>query len=78
GLLTESGRLFIDQSALFNNGRWELQVKDTADSEIRATHNWWGTPQTEEVRVKGTLDLRPILDTPPDFDFVHLWMQDQF
>lgn len=76
GLLLDSSRLALSQCSLFNNGDWDLKSDSQSGPLIQAANNWWGTAHPEELRVQGEMDLKPLLDSPPDFQFVSSWMNE--
>ncbi len=76
GLLLESSRLTLAESSLYNNGEYELKAENNAEKEIAAARNWWGTAEEEQLRVQGEVPVRPLLDSPPRFDFLQLWMNE--
>ncbi len=78
GLLLEATCLKMTSSSLCNNGRWDLMAKKVDSCLIQAAGNWWGTADDGEIRVQGQLDLSPTLDSPPSFEFMHIWMTEPF
>jgi hypothetical protein len=76
GLFLERTRLNLAESSLYNNGSYDLKAEATGPNEVAAEMNWWGTAKEEALRVQGDIPVQPLLDSPPRFDFVKLWMNE--
>ena len=66
GVLLRGSQAQIEHNNIVNNGRWELKMLGT-EGQVQAKHNWWGNQDRKDIRVIGSVEVKPVLKKPIDF-----------
>jgi hypothetical protein len=63
GILLEASDARIEHNNISNNGEWELNILEN-HGQIHAKNNWWGDEDVNEIRVRGAVNVEPVLKKP--------------
>ena len=65
GILLAASEAEIQKNNIANNGEWELKLLEN-HGRVDVKNNWWGSKESDKIRVIGPLDVKPVLEAPID------------